>query len=69
MKLTICKYHVSGMFHDCKDESGQSHRVDIMVDGTLTQFNDDPTKLEGKVVEVEWLSPYIEVAGGVTLVN
>lgn len=46
---------------ECFDENGKKHYVDFIVDGSLPE-NISAEDLIGKTIEVEYLTPYIEIA-------
>lgn len=49
-------------YHRCVDEEGREHKVDLMIDGTLPEFQDNPEKLVGLTVETFGLTPYVTIA-------
>ncbi len=55
----------------CSDESGRKHRVDLLVDGGLsdTEAAADRAWLIGLTVECDYLIPWIEIAMTVRLVE
>jgi len=71
MKLKVLKYcPPPNDYHECEDEEGNRHRVDLVVDGSLnelTEGKEGAAYLEvlasfcGKTVEVEYLLPYQEI--------
>jgi len=63
MKLKVLSYNETQDYHDCEDENGEKHRVDIMVDGHLKGTNEDQV---GTTVECESLDPFIVIANGVS---
>jgi hypothetical protein len=63
MKLFVKDYVPDDDYHICIDEKGERHRVDIFVDGGLT--NKDREDLVGKTIACEYLHPFIEIACGV----
>lgn len=71
MKLDVISYNEAANYHNCRDEDGYAHKVDLIVDGSLgDQFVENPKLLNGKSVEVGFLAPYIEIANdGVRLVD
>jgi len=51
----------------CSDEQGESHRVDFLVDGSLPEGT-TAQDLVDKTIEVESLTPYVEIANGCCIV-
>jgi hypothetical protein len=77
MKLTLIAYDKGTGNHRCKDENGCIRWVDLMVSCSfdrpaytdyqeLQQFCES---LIGQEVEVERLTPYVEIAHGVKLLQ
>lgn len=71
MELEVISYSNDGRFHNCRDAQGATHRVDLIVDGSLPDtFAENPALLNGKSVEIGFLAPYIEIANdGVRVVE
>jgi len=68
MKLKVKSYSAAEYYHLCVDENGNSHRIDLFVNGDLPKGLDN-LDLVGKTVEVDYTSPYIEIGYGVTIVE
>lgn len=64
MKLIVGSYNQAQDYHECKDDDGHTHRVDLTTDNNKVGSNES---LIGKVVEVESLTPYIEIGHGVKI--
>lgn len=62
MILTVHLYNNLGDYHECVDEQNHTHRVDLLTDDSKVGT---PQSLVGKKIEVEYLTPYIEIAHGV----
>lgn len=77
MKLTITDFDKFTGNHHAVDEQGHIHHVDIMVDATLgrKEYNSLDElhafcfSLVGSQVEVDRLTPYVEIAHGVKLLK
>ena len=69
MELTIIKKGPNPDQHSdfyCRDEEGESHLVDIFVDGGIPSgITDD--ELIGRTIEISHLHPYLEIASDVKL--
>jgi len=63
MKLKVIAFNGQFDAHNCVDEDGNKHLVDIMVDGSLE--NKDREYWVGKTIECDWLIPYLELAHNV----
>ena len=68
MKLKVMSYNEREVYHLCVDENGDSHRIDLFVNGDLPKGLDS-LYLVGKTVEVDYTSPSIEIGYGVTIVE
>lgn len=69
MKLKILNWRgFPSNHHECRDEKGKTHRVDLLVSGCFPPKT-DPKSLVGKTVEVEWLSIYCEIAHKVKIIE
>lgn len=69
MILTIEKrVELSDTDFICTDEKGEKHRVDLVTDGSL-EFKDILDAYEGKRVNVDRLTPYIQIAHEIELVG
>lgn len=70
MKFTITKYRKEDDAYDCKDESGKWHRIDFHVCGSqpIKAFL-EREKLIGKIVTVDYVQPFLELAGNVLSVD
>lgn len=66
MKLKIAGYNEGQIYHDCVDEEGKIHRVDIRVDGGIPKVFEDKG-LIGREIDCGYLHPFIEIANFVTL--
>lgn len=73
MKLKVENYYD---FHPadtylCRDEEGRTHYVDLLVDGTFSEILsiEDRKTLIGKTVEVDYLSPFVEIASNPRIVT
>ncbi len=53
----------------CIDEEGYEHKVDIHVDGGLGKAGEDRKSLVGRKIQVEYLTPYLEIANNVKLLE
>lgn len=78
MKLEVLRYSDTLDFHECKSPSGETHRVDLLIDGGLTLPKKDISceellefkkSLVGKTVEVAYLSTFMEIAHQVRIVG
>lgn len=72
MKLTIKSRYVNAPSdrlctdYNCVDEEGNSHLVDLFVDGGIPNPETVTDEmLIGKTIEVDHLHPYLEIANGV----
>jgi len=66
--LKIIKYEdMPLMWHVCVDEAGQKHQIDIMIDGGFPDT--DPNDLVGKKISIGLLSPYLEIAHEVKVIE
>lgn len=68
MKFEIIKWESLLDFHRCIDEDGQSHQVDLFINGDLDE-SITAEELVGKTVSVERLTPYLELAHGVKILK
>jgi hypothetical protein len=67
MKLRVTEWHGDPHnFHVCTDEDGKTHRVDLFVNGDISDV-DYPAAESciGRTFEVDDLRPYVEIAYGV----
>ena len=69
MRLTIKGYYKPEDCFVCIDEQGGTHRVDLVIDGSgdSKKIGAAPESMAGRQVDVEYLSPYLEIASGVRL--
>jgi hypothetical protein len=77
LTLKIIKYNKWNNYHECRDEKGNVHRVDLVVDASLkvpegvAEDNDKYvewlTSLEGRTVTVDRLVPFELIAHDVKL--
>ena len=63
MKLSVERYDRNRDYHVCRDEVGDEHRVDLLVDGGISVSN--PESLVGRTVYCVYLHPFVEIAVGV----
>jgi hypothetical protein len=72
MRLRVTAYDRTQNYHICEEVPFNSlrndHRVDLYVDNDKA-LPIKPEDLVGKLVDVEWLSPFLELGQGVTLVE
>jgi hypothetical protein len=77
VKLSVLKYSPNNDYHECEDEKGIIHRVDLLINGDFAEqtknLNRDEldafcSSFEGKTIVVEYLHPFIEIAHGVIIV-
>jgi hypothetical protein len=66
MKLKVIAYNELSNYHECRDEQGNFHRVDLFVDGTLPE-GITREFIIGRAVEVEFLSAFEEIGHGVKI--
>lgn len=64
MKLKIIRYNEDENYHKCRDEKNQIHRIDLYVcgDAPIKKYVNNPKDLDGKIVEISDLYPFIEIA-------
>ncbi len=67
MLLHVREYNLDQDYHVCRDEQGDTHRVDLMVDGGFCGTDITPRDLVGLTVEYEYLYPHVEIAHGVRI--
>ena len=67
MRLRVKSYHSGQNFHECRDDNGKLHRVDLFIDASLDGF--DAESIVGQVVEVDDLTPFLTIASGVRVVQ
>lgn len=67
MRFKVLSYNKQENYHICFDiRKSQSHKLDIFVDG-LDGFTNE--NIVGKIIDVDYLAPYIEIATGVRVVG
>lgn len=69
MKLKILRFDANELAHICSDEEGKEHRVDILVDGGIDTAKHSDEALIGRTVEVSFLTPFVEIAHDVRLID
>lgn len=55
----------SGDYHCVDIDTQQKHLVDVYISGSREVLPKDPKELIGKVITVNYLQPYLELAGEV----
>ena len=69
MKLKVIEWmEPPHNFHRCEDKKGETHRVDLLVNGEFKK-DIDPQALVGKTVNVDSLHAYCEIAMGVKILK
>ncbi|KKN66016.1 hypothetical protein LCGC14_0476080 [marine sediment metagenome] len=70
MILKVRKYldGVGQYYHECTDENGKEHRVDLMVNGDFHDSDITPEDLVGKTVSVDYTYPHIEIGMEVVII-
>lgn len=69
IRLTVEKYlSPPDDYHICRDEAGNTHRVDLLVGGSFPKST-TPQSLVGRLVSCQDLFPHMELAGGVRVVG
>lgn len=70
MKFRVLSYFKEGNYHKCENlNTHEIHRLDLFVGGLNSQI-EKPIKndeIVGKVIQVDYLLPYIELASGVII--
>ena len=68
MKVTVLRYDQNSKCHVCRDWKGLERRIDLMVCGDLP-FHTPVESIIGKRVEIKQVTPFVEIAKGVTVVD
>ena len=66
MKLFVNSYVEEENCHECTDEQGKVHRVDLRVDDATIGAD---AELVGKFVQVDYLYPHLEIAMNVRVMR
>lgn len=70
-KFKVIKYSHIGSYHECLDEDGKSHNIDIIVNGDFRkQIELDANfvnTIVGSTITIDYTYPYIEIGMGVRL--
>lgn len=67
MELRVIRYNSVANYHLCRGLDGKEHRVDLFVDGPIEGHDDK--SIVGHSVSVDYLSPFIEIASNVKVIN
>ena len=73
MIFRVIRYDSANDFHECRCLVGEGdtrpRRLDLFTDGDLRKAGETKESIVGRTVEVECLSPFIEMATGVKVIT